>query len=176
MKNHTNMSPAAVYKFCPKCAGVLKKRTDNLLICQKCGFKFYQNAVPCNAVVIENDKGEILLVKRKFDPQKNKWDWPGGFLNGGENFEHSVIREIKEELGVEIMINRLVGVYTDSYEYQHIDFPILCVAVFAKITRGEIKVSDDVSEYQYFPPTEILNMDLAFKTIKVGISDYLQLK
>lgn len=170
------MHPINFYKFCPKCAGELKQEKENLLVCSDCKFQFYINALPCNGVIIENEKGEILLVKRKFDPQKGKWDYPGGFIDGGESLEHSVKREVKEELNVEVEMLKLVGVYEDIYKYQNILNPSLCIVVSVKITSGELKVSDDVKEYKFFPPEEILGMDLAFKNIRKGLLDYLKNK
>ncbi len=63
------MEPKDFYKFCPKCGEKLIAQKENFLRCEKCGFHFYINPLPCNAVIIENEKGEIMLVKRKFDPK-----------------------------------------------------------------------------------------------------------
>lgn len=170
------MNPTNAYKFCPRCSGNLLKRKENLLVCRSCQFEFYINALPCNAAILENEKGEILLVKRKFNPQKGKWDWPGGFLDGGEALDNSVKRELKEELNVDIKIKKLIGVYEDKYEFQGILYPAICMVVLAEITGGNLKASDDVEGYKFFPPEEVLKMDLAFESIKKGVTDYLKLK
>ena len=132
--------------------------------------------MPSNAAIMENEKGEILLVKRKFDPMKGFWDWPGGFVNPGESLEDSVKREIKEELGVDVTVNKISGVYEDRYLYQGIQNYALCIAVSAKITNGEITVSDDVSEFNFFSPSKIFEAELAFPSVKKGIEDYLKQK
>jgi ADP-ribose pyrophosphatase YjhB (NUDIX family) len=167
------MEPKDFYKFCPKCAGGLAPHEGNFLICKKCKFHFYINPLLCNAAIIENEKGEILLVKRKFDPKKGFWDWPGGFINPGESLEDSLKREIKEELNVDIEILGIVGVYEDRYLYQNILNYALCTAVSAKITGGQLKPHDDIEGYKFFPKKEILNQKFAFLSIKRGISDYL---
>jgi len=167
------MEPKDFYKFCPKCSGKLKQENERFLLCQKCGFHFYVNPVPTNAVILENEKGEIMLVKRRVEPKKGYWDWPGGFIEPNESLEDSVRREIKEELGVEVEKIRIVGVYSDNYLFQGLKYPMLGIAVSAKITGGEIKAADDILEYRYFPAEEILKMELAFENIKQGISDYL---
>ncbi len=170
------MNPKEVFKFCPKCGGKLIKKEGNLLDCSKCGFHFYINPLPCNGVIIENDKGEIMLVKRKFEPKKGYWDWPGGFINSGESLEDSVKREIKEELGVDVGEIEIVGVYEDRYLYQDILDYTICIAVSAKITGGSLKVSDDISGYKYFSKEEIFRQNFAFPSIKQGVSDYLTKK
>jgi ADP-ribose pyrophosphatase YjhB (NUDIX family) len=167
------MEPKNFYKFCPKCGGNLVFQKENCLICRNCKFHFYINPLPCNAAIIENEKGEIMLVERKVDPKKGFWDWPGGFINPGESLEDSLKREIKEELNVDIKILGIVGVYIDRYLYQNILNYALCVAVSAKITGGQLKPHDDIDGYKFFPKNEILNQKFAFLSIKQGISDYL---
>ncbi len=168
------MNLIRAYKFCPRCSGNLIFKKDNLLVCNKCNFEFYINPSPCNAVIIENEKQEIMLVKRKFDPMKGYWDLPGGFINAYESFEDSVKREIKEELGVEVKLGKTIGVYKDIYVFQDVENPVIVIVVLAKITKGIIKVSDDISGYKYFPKDKVLKEKLAFPTIRLGISDYLK--
>ena len=167
------MKPEEVFKFCPKCGGKLIKKEGNLLDCSKCGFHFYINPLPCNGVIIENEKSEIMLVKRKFEPKKGYWDWPGGFINPNENLEESVKREIKEELDVNVEMGKIIGVYDWTYFYEGIDFPTIGIVVSARITGGELKPSDDISEYKFFPKNEVLKQRLAFYPIELGILDYL---
>lgn len=170
------MNPSKAYKFCPRCSGDLIWEKENLLICKNCNFKFYINQSPCNAVIIENEKKEIMLVKRKFDPMKGYWDLPGGFMNAYESLQDSVKREIKEELGVEINLGKIIGVYKDIYVFQNIANPVIGIVVLAKIKKGIIKVSDDISTYKYFPKDKVLKQKLAFPSIKQGVSDYLKNK
>ena len=58
-------------------------------------------------------KGQILLVKRKNSPFKNKWALPGGFVEYGETTEAAIQREILEETGLKTKIKNLSGVYSD---------------------------------------------------------------
>lgn len=57
-------------------------------------------------------KGKILLVKRKNEPWKGMYALPGGFVEYGERVEETVLREVKEETGLEAKILSLVGVYS----------------------------------------------------------------
>ncbi len=167
------MQPITAYNQCLLCGGKLKPEGPRLLICSQCGHHHYINPSPCNAVIIENEKGEILLVERKADPKKGYWDLPGGFIEPYETFEDSVKREIREELSIEIKIEKIVGVYNDTYLFQGVELPTLGVAVSAKIISGEPKASDDISSYQFFPKTEILNQKIAFPSVSQALSDYL---
>lgn len=58
-------------------------------------------------------KNRIVLVKRKNSPFKNYYALPGGFVDYGETVENAVIREIKEETGLETKIKNIFGVYSD---------------------------------------------------------------
>lgn len=170
-----DMEPKKFYKHCPKCANRLKPSESNLLVCQKCQFHFYINPIPTNAVIIENENGEVLLVKRKFDPKKGFWDFPGGFIHPDEEIEASTIREIKEELDVEIEIKKLIGIYPDKYLYAGINESTLNILFSAKIISGKLKADDDISGFKFFKKQDLLKQRLAFDWMKQGIKDYLKL-
>lgn len=166
------MDPRSVYKFCPKCGGRLRDKQE-YLECSSCGFHFYLNSIPCNAVIIENENKEILLVKRRIEPRGGTWDLPGGFLKPGENFLDSIKREVKEELGVAIEIGQIIGIYEDKYLFQEILNPTLCITVTARIQGGNLKADDDVSDYKYFNINDVLKQELSFAGIRKSLEDYL---
>lgn len=161
------------YKHCPRCAGSLK-RVDTYLMCDRCGFHVYNNPLACNAAIIENEKGEILLVKRKYDPLKGYWDLPGGFIEPGEDLKMSVEREVKEELGVDVRVGELVGHYADTYDYQGVRRPSYCAVVVATIQSGEPQPLDDAELITYFSKKDVLKQRFAFPMLKIAVTEYLQ--
>lgn len=170
------MNPKKIYQFCMRCGSRLKFIIKNELCCNSCGFKHHINPIPSNAVIIENKNGEILLVKRKYPPKKGWWDLPGGFIQPNESIEESVQREIKEELGVNVAIIRLIGIYTDTYLYQKILEPTLITILLAKIVSGKLTASDDVAGYKFYPKKAILKEKIAFKSAMQGLTDYLYIR
>lgn len=60
---------------------------------------------------IFNENGEVLLQKRA---DCNKWGFPGGAVELGETPEMAAKREVKEETGLDIEVQKLIGIYTDS--------------------------------------------------------------
>ena len=170
------MSPQNAYKFCPKCKGKFKKSSDYVLTCSSCGFKVYIEPVPCNGVIIENKKGEIMLVKRKVEPKKGYWDLPGGFIQPDENLEESVKREIKEELNITVNIKNIVGIYNDVYKFQDIVFPTLGIIVTVNRDSDNFIPADDISSYKFFKPKETLKQKLAFKSLYKGLEDYIKIR
>jgi 8-oxo-dGTP pyrophosphatase MutT (NUDIX family) len=66
--------------------------------------------VPSVNVIVENDKGEILIIRRA---DNDNWALPGGAIDLGESLTEAAIRETSEETGVTCEITGLVGIYTD---------------------------------------------------------------
>ena len=63
-------------------------------------------------VVIQWADGSIVLVKRGTDPYQGFWALPGGKLEGDETIEETARREVKEETGLEVRLERVIGVYS----------------------------------------------------------------
>jgi NAD+ diphosphatase len=101
-------------KFCPRCARPLGQRKDAGRVRSACpdsgcGFVFYDNPLPVVAALVEY-QGKVLLVRNQTWPAK----WFGlvtGFLERDETPEAGVLRELKEELGLDGEVVRLIGVY-----------------------------------------------------------------
>src|SRR3990167_3031559 len=88
--------------------------------CEVCGFR---NPKGCATAIILN-KGRVLVLKRNEEPFKGQWDLPGGFMSEGETSEQAVIREMKEELGVEILETSKIGEFPGYGLWKGDKFPI----------------------------------------------------
>ncbi|MFX0048580.1 MAG: NUDIX domain-containing protein [Candidatus Hermodarchaeota archaeon] len=62
--------------------------------------------------IIEDQKGNVVLIKRKYPPFQNYYALPGGFIKEGEKPVEALIREVKEETNLDIKIESKIGVYT----------------------------------------------------------------
>lgn len=165
------------YNFCPKCGNEAERKLYNLLVCKNCGYDFYINPSPTNAVILENSKGEILLIKRKFEPKKGYLDLPGGFVESGESLEESSLREVKEELGINIPAVKYFGSYPDEYLFQGINIKTLGFVLTGKIPDGEIiTASDDAEEPTFYKKEDLPVEKLAFESLRQGLRDYLKQK
>jgi ADP-ribose pyrophosphatase YjhB (NUDIX family) len=79
--------------------------------CDGCGFIHYMNPRVVAAVIIEHD-GRLLLQQRAMEPRSGFWTFPGGFLEIGESPDEGAVREAKEEVGLDVTLHALQGVYT----------------------------------------------------------------
>ena len=80
--------------------------------CVTCRRFFYSNPVPAACCFVQNGDG-LLLVQRAIEPCRGLWTLPGGFVELGENSEEAVVRELREETGLQGLSRpRLVGATT----------------------------------------------------------------
>lgn len=161
-----------VFQFCPFCKNKLEHLNERLVDCKTCGFHYYWNASPTTGVLLENKNGEILLVKRKFDPKKGFWDVPGGFVNDDENFEEGLVREIKEELGIIVNNIEYICSATDLYPYKGLKYHTIVALFWGKIEEA-VYPTDDVSEVKFFKKEEFRNVEFAFPGLATLIENYL---
>jgi len=159
-------------KYCPNCKAKIKL-SNRLIDCTKCGFRFYLNPVPTNGLIVQNEKGEILLVRRKHKPKKGFWDVPGGFVDFGETLEESIIREIKEELGVKVKDLCYLTSTPDRYLYKAINYQTICFFFTGKVNSKVLKAKDDITEIKFFPQNNIPYGRIAFSGGKKAIKKYL---
>ena len=117
-----------------------------------------------DGVILDDNK--ILLIKRKGEPFKGKWALPGGFVEYNEKVEDAVIREIKEETGVNTEIKELVGVYSDPKRDPR--GHTVSIVFLLDIISGGIKCGDDACNAKFFNLKKL--PDLSFDHDKI-ISD-----
>ena len=112
--------------------------------------------------LIFDDQNRILLAHRT---DKDMWNLPGGGIEHGEAPWEAVIREIKEETGLQAEVIKLVGVYSKDYT-NDIVFSFLC-----KATNGQLTLSDEADQLEYFSKNEI--PDNTHRHHKERVHDYL---
>lgn len=89
-----------------------------------------------------------MLVERKNEPFKGKWAIPGGFVEYGERTEEAARREAKEETGLEIELEKLVGVYSDPDRDPRGHTISVCYS--ARRVGGNLKASTDAADVKVF--------------------------
>lgn len=100
------------------------------------------------AGLVTNDKGEILLIK---SPRRG-WEYPGGMVEPGETFQDALLREIKEEAGIDVEIIGFVGL-CKNVEKDVVNIDFACKAV-----GGQLTTSDESSEVMWVNREDALSM------------------
>ena len=115
-------------------------------------------AITVVAAIIQNRAGEILCAKRgSWKDAADKWEFPGGKVSADESLEQALVREIKEELGVEIKVLRQFDRSTTMVGEAEID--LVCFA--AELIGDTPTKSTDHSELDWLKETELSGLDWA---------------
>ena len=104
-------------------------------------------------VVVEKDGG-IVLGKRNHDPMMGCWSFPSGFVDAGEVVEEAAARECREETGLEVSIEKLLGVYSTAGER------VIFLAFAGTAVGGRLEAGEECIEVGVFPPNAL--PELAF--------------
>ena len=123
--------------------------------------------VGVGAVIVQD--GRVLLIRRGQAPLLGEWSLPGGVLECGETLREAVVREAREETGLEVESSEMLGVYERvirsedgrvRYHYVLIDF--LCRPV-----AGDLKAGSDASDVRWFASEELPGLKLSADTLEV---------
>jgi 8-oxo-dGTP diphosphatase len=113
-----------------------------------------------------------VLIKRKNNPYKGFWALPGGFVEYGETVESAAMRETKEETGLEVGLDRIVGVYSDPQRDPRGHTVSVCF--LARKIQGNLKADTDAADVECFSLNDISGLELAFDHGKI-IEDALNI-
>lgn len=113
--------------------------------CGACGRVWYHDPKVATGVVVEHE-GRILLVRRNHEPMLGRWAFPSGYVDAGEVVEEAAAREVREETGVEVALDRLLGVWS------HVGDPVIFIAYAGHRVAGEAVSGDEAFEVAWFAP------------------------
>ena len=155
-------SPTEPYRFCPADGTSLGgPRPSGGASCPHCGRSWYRSSSPAvGTVIVEN--GRALVTVRAGEPEKGRIDLPGGFLEVGEHPADGIVREAREELGVEI---ELFGdpILPEVHTYGPDGGYVLPIGFRARIVSGEPDPTDDVAEIRWISLEEVDDADFAWE-------------
>jgi 8-oxo-dGTP pyrophosphatase MutT (NUDIX family) len=130
--------------------------------------------VPAASAIVMNGEGKILLHRRS---DNTLWGLPGGAMEVGESIGETVVREVKEETGLDVVPEYIVGIYSNP---KHViafsdgevrqEFSI-CFA--CRIVGGELRVSEESFEVSFFTPDEAGRLPM-HESNRMRIRHYLE--
>ena len=137
------------HQFCPRCAAAMTCRSDNGLVrpsCPACDYIQYLNPAPAAAAILLR-AGKLCLVQRKFPPKVGLWTLPAGFQEYDEEIGTCAVREVREETGLEVVLDGLFAAHTGVLPP---DRPVLLVVYRAHETGGVLQAGDDAAAVGFF--------------------------
>lgn len=123
---------------------------------------------------VEDEEGNILLVKTR----DGGWVYPGGQVEVGENLMDALVREIKEESGIETTVSYLIGVYSNTGTFKWYDgvtnvptqvmFDFVC-----KPVGGELAISEETTDSRWVAKDRVLDF-ITHPAIRTRYQAYLE--
>jgi len=115
------------------------------------------------------DRGKILLVERGREPLKGYWSLPGGVLEIGETLEQGIVREVREETGLEVepltmleIFERIIRDSQGAPEYHYVLIDYIC-----RVTGGSLRAADDASRVAWVPRRLLSTYQITTGTLPV---------
>jgi 8-oxo-dGTP diphosphatase len=147
-----------------------KNCRNTLSIVERCIWVKFAGRTATAIIPFPNDK--ILLIKRSTPPFIGYWALPGGRVDPGETVEQTIVREVKEETGLDVEVVRKIGDYHEKgiqggYEYNYYPacFLVNCIG-------GELKKQEsEIAEIKFFPLGNLPEI-LAFEHMQM-VKDYV---
>ena len=137
-----------------------------LLTCAHCGYGAYYNPKPVACAIPTDADGRIWLLRRAFEPGKDLWTFPGGFVDLGESVEEAASREVDEEMRIGVELDGLVGVYSRGDDR-------IVLIVFAAQALAVPQTTEEATEVRPFGREEIPWRELAFWSTEAALRDFL---
>ena len=135
------------FNFCQRCGGELSEKEiegRNRHFCPNCGFVVFLDPKVAAVVLIEIE-GKLVMVRRGVEPEMGRWAFPSGYVDRGEVVEEAAIREVKEETGLDVKLDRLVGIYSLTGN------TVILAVYSAHVVGGILKAGHDAEDASLFP-------------------------
>lgn len=119
-------------------------------------------------------EGKVLLIKRRFEPNKGKWSLPGGLLEIGEDPEEAAKREVREEVGLEVVVEGLLQVANEvipdssgrtKYHFVLLDY-------LMRPLGESVALNEESETYGWFEPSAVDKLDTT-KNTKIIVGKYV---
>jgi ADP-ribose pyrophosphatase YjhB (NUDIX family) len=156
------------FVYCPYCGTPLVARDLFQRMrpaCPACGFIHFRD--PKVAVIgLVTWRDHVLLIRRGVDPQRGKWALPGGYMDAGEMPTNALARELREEVGLDVAVHRLLDIFPMAGPGVVNGGIVLAFHASAAAPESPpLACDDDVSEAAWFSANVLpLPDDLAFES------------
>lgn len=156
-------------RFCERCGTVLVVRNveDHMRpCCPTCDWVAYLDPKVAAGVIVTLDN-RVVLLKRNIEPGFGKWVFPGGYVDAGEPPELAAVREAKEEVGLEVELDGLLGVFSVVGQR------VILVVYTGQVMGGTLQGNFESLAVETFEVDAIPWDELAFETTTDALKTYL---
>lgn len=123
-------------------------------------------------ICVFNSRGQLLLIRRGNDPFKGAYALPGGFVNVGEDVEHAVRRELKEETGIDAGKELIFfGVYSNPKRDPR--GHTVSIAYLSLVDKADFKAGSDAAAVEWVKDFSSIEMAFDHKAIVADAVDVL---
>ncbi len=159
------------FQYCPLCAAPLapvqfKPGEPSRDFCAACDFVHYDQPAVAVGGIFRID-GRVALLRRAIEPGHGLWVFPGGYVDRGESLEEAVVRETREEVGIDVRVDRLLNIY--SYRTRG-----LVIAVYeTTFVAGSLRALDEALAVDTFALDALPWGELAFPSTRHALAEYV---
>jgi ADP-ribose pyrophosphatase YjhB (NUDIX family) len=113
--------------------------------------------------------GRVVLIRRRYEPLAGRWSLPGGTLELGETLESGVLREMREETGLEVHVGPVIEVFDRIMldEEQRVRYHFVLVDYLCWPTGGDLRAGGDVDAAVVVSPEDLIAYNLTQKATAV---------
>lgn len=117
-------------------------------------------------VIVRDNAGRCLLLKRSPNSKGNpgKWEFPGGKVEPGEDFDAGLLREVAEETGLVITLNHVAG----TAEFDLPARKVVYLILEGHLVSGQVHLSSEHTDYTWVAPSELTRVDIAEQFIALA--------
>jgi ADP-ribose pyrophosphatase YjhB (NUDIX family) len=119
-------------------------------VCPRCDFVFWRNPKAAVAVILQDEEGRVLLVRRR-GSYAGSWCIPCGNIEWDEDVATAAVRELEEETGLHVELHRVYAVLSNFHDPEAHSVGIWFTG---RVTGGTERAGGDASETGWFPPAD----------------------
>lgn len=154
-------------RFCIQCGAPLERRFlfgQERPACPSCGWIYFADPKVAAGVVVKDERGAVLLVRRINEPGRGLWSFPAGFIDADEDPARAAERECLEETSLVVEVTGLRELIAGREHPRGAD---IVLVYDARVVGGALRPGDDADLAQFFPLDAL--PPLAFRATRVAL-------